>query len=80
VILRPEAVGSKVDRISDGEFRVSGRDAERAVALNDVNNPDALSYIDQRLERLGVDRMLARAGAQDGDVIWIGDFSFEYRS
>ncbi|MBA2388059.1 MAG: DUF1967 domain-containing protein, partial [Acidimicrobiia bacterium] len=20
------------------------------------------------------------AGAQDGDVIWIGDFSFEYRS
>ena len=80
VILRPEPVGSKVDRISDGEFRVSGRDAERAVALNDVNNPDALSYIDQRLERLGVDRMLARAGAQDGDVIWIGDFSFEYRS
>jgi len=22
--------------------------------------------------------MLAKAGAQEGDVIWIGEFSFEY--
>jgi Domain of unknown function (DUF1967) len=22
--------------------------------------------------------LLSRAGAQDGDVVWIGDFSFEY--
>jgi len=24
--------------------------------------------------------MLTRAGVSDGDVIWIGEFSFEYRS
>jgi Obg family GTPase CgtA-like protein len=28
---------------------------------------------------MGVHKQLARAGAEDGDVIWIGDFSFEYR-
>ena len=55
-----------------------GRDVERVVALNDVTTPEALAYIDYRLERLGVPRMLTRAGAKEGDVIWIGDFSFDY--
>jgi GTP-binding protein len=48
------------------------------VALNDVTTPEALAYIDFRLERLGVRKMLSRAGAAEGDVIWIGDFSFDY--
>jgi GTP-binding protein len=52
---------------------------ERVVALNDVTTPEALAYIDARLERLGVPRMLQRAGAKEGDVIWIGAFSFDYR-
>ena len=62
------------------EFRVAGRDVERAVALNDVTTADATAYVDHRLKRLGVNRLLARAGAADGDVVWIGDFSFEYRT
>ena len=37
------------------------------------------AYIGHRLERLGVNKLLARAGAADGDVVWIGEFSFEYR-
>jgi GTP-binding protein len=80
VVLRPEATGAAVERIDDGEFRLVGRDVERVVALNDVTTPEALAYIDERLERLGVNRMLTRAGVSDGDVIWIGEFSFEYRS
>jgi len=44
-----------------------------------VTTPEALAYIDHRLERLGVPKLLARAGAADGDVVWVGDFSFEYR-
>ena len=80
VVLRPEATGAAVERIDDGEFRLIGRDVERVVALNDVTTPEALAYIDERLERLGVNRMLTRAGVSDGDVIWIGEFSFEYRS
>ena len=43
------------------------------MALNDVSTPEALSYIDFRLERLGVPKMLAKAGAREGDVIWIGE-------
>jgi len=80
VVIRPEATGAAVERLDENEFRLVGRDVERVVALNDVTTPEALAYIDERLERLGVNRMLTRAGVSDGDVVWIGEFSFEYRS
>ena len=79
VLLRPAATGARVERIGSNEFRVTGRDVERVVALNDVTTPDAASFISLRLERLGVSKLLARAGATDGDVVWIGDFSFDYQ-
>jgi len=79
VLLRPEATGAIVTREEDGSFRVSGRDVERVVALNDVTTPEALNYIGFRLQRLGVNKLLAKAGARDGDVVWIAEFSFDYR-
>lgn len=78
VTIRPEAKGAAVEVVEPGHFRLVGREVERIVALNDVTTPEALSYIDHRLERLGVPKMLAKAGAEDGDVIWIDGFSFEY--
>ncbi len=78
VIIRPEVEGSIVERVGENEFRVRGRSVERVVALNDVTTPEALNWIDERLKKLGVDRLLSRAGAQEGDVISIGEFSFEY--
>jgi GTP-binding protein len=80
VLLRPVLTGSVVERVSEHEYRVTGRAVERVVALNDVTTHDAAAYISHRLDRLGVDKLLAKAGAVDGDVVWIGDFSFEYRS
>ncbi len=80
VVIRPEVSGAVVERLADNEYRLVGREVERVVALNDVTTPEALSWIDSRLERLGVLKMLARAGASDGDVVWIGEFSFEYQS
>ena len=54
VILRPEPAGAAVERVGDGRVPGRGRDVERVVALNDVTTPEALAYIDHRLERLGV--------------------------
>jgi GTP-binding protein len=79
IVIRPEPSGALVERVDDGEFRLVGREVERVVALNDVTTPEALGYIDFRLEKLGVPKMLAKAGAVEGYVIWIGDFSFDYR-
>jgi GTP-binding protein len=79
VVIRPEVTGAVLERLEDGGFRLNGRDVERVVALNDVTTDTALNYIDYQLVRMGVHKMLARAGAAEGDVVWIGEFSFEYQ-
>ena len=78
VIHRPMPEGFAVERLEPGEFRVVGRVAERAVALNDLTTDEAADYVQGRLRRLGVDRALARAGAHDGDVVHIGKLSFTW--
>jgi GTP-binding protein len=78
IVHRPEPEGLRIDRADDGAFVVVGRPIERAVALNDLTNPMALEYVQGRLRKLGVDRALARAGAQEGDTVRIGKFSFDY--
>ncbi len=78
VVHRPTPSGVQVQRQDDGSFVVLGRQARRAVALSDLTQPEALDFAQQRLRKLGVDKALARAGAVDGDVVHIGDLSFEY--
>jgi GTP-binding protein len=76
IIHRPLPEGFAVERIEQGVYRVVGRVAERAVALNDLTSDEAADFVQGRLRRLGVDRALARAGARDGDVVHIGELSF----
>ena len=80
VVHRPVAEGLAVERDDDGAYVVRGRPAERAVAVNDITNPEALAYVQSRLKKLGVDRALARAGVRDGDRVRIGTFEFDYES
>jgi GTP-binding protein len=78
VVLRPEQQGFSIVREDTHAWRVRGRPAERAVALADLTNPDAMAYVQQRLARMGVERALARAGAADGDVVRIGEIELTY--
>jgi len=78
IVHRPEPEGVQVERGDDGAYVVVGKVAERAVAVNDLNNPDALAYVQNRLRRLGVDRALARAGVRPGDTVRVGELTFEY--
>jgi GTP-binding protein len=81
VVHRPiPSEGVTVERDIDGAWRVHGRAAERAVALSDITQADALEYAQARLRSLGVDRALARAGARGGEVVRVGTFEFDYRS
>lgn len=80
MVHRPVPEDVVVERGPDGAFVVRGRPVERAVAVSDLTNSDALAYVQHRLDRLGVDRALARAGAKQGDVVHIGGFTFEYET
>ena len=76
-IHRPVGEDVEVQRTDDG-WLVLGRAAQRAVALSDLTDPEALALAQGRLAGLGVDRQLARAGAREGDTVHIGDLDFTY--
>ena len=77
VVHRPVREGFRVER-DGGVWVVEGREATRAVALSDLTRADALAEAHRRLRRLGIDRALARAGAQPGDSVRIGGLVFDY--
>lgn len=79
VVHRPAAEGFSVSREGAG-WVVEGKEAVRAVALSDLTRPDALAEAHRRLKALGVDRALARAGAQAGETVRIGGLVFDYTS
>ena len=69
-----------VDVVSVGpnSWVVRGRSALRAVRFQDLTDDEALAEIVKRLRALGVDRLLTRAGALDGDLVQVGPLSFEW--
>ena len=77
VIHRPPPKGISVSR-EGNIFTVKGRQAERAVALNDLTNIEALEYIQVTLEKIGVNKALRRAGIRQGDYVQIGELQFDY--
>ena len=77
VIHRPSPKGISVSR-EGNIFIVKGRQAERAVALNDLTNIEALEYIQFTLEKIGVNKALRKAGIREGDYVQIGELQFDY--
>lgn len=59
-------------------WRVSGGSVIRWVAMTDLSNPEAVAYLQNRLERAGVEAKLAAAGAQHGDEVRIGSAVFSW--
>ncbi len=80
VIHRPVAETIAVERISQDQYVVHGRQALRAVRLSDLTDPAALEHAQRRLDSLGVNKALRTAGAREGDTVHIGDLSFEYEA
>lgn len=63
-----------------GAWRVCGRQVERMVVQTDWDNEEAVSFLQHRMRRLGVDDALAEAGAKSGDEVRICEVAFDYES
>jgi GTPase len=59
-------------------FRVLGDRPQRWVAMTDLDNPQAVAYLQRRMRRAGLEELLARAGARPGDEVLVGEAAFEY--
>ncbi|MGH2954837.1 MAG: GTPase ObgE [Solirubrobacterales bacterium] len=77
IVYRPGGEqGFDVEREREA-FRVHGRGVELLVARHDLENPEALGYLEQRLREIGVIAALERAGFEPGDEVRIGEEAFE---
>jgi GTP-binding protein len=77
-VYRPgEGEGFDVVPEGEGRFRVTGRGIELLIARHDLENPEALDYLEGRLREIGVIAELQRAGFEPGDEVVVGDLEFE---
>jgi len=57
---------------------VRGRDAERVIAMADLDSDEGIADLQRQLGKIGVLRDLERAGVQPGDTVRIADFELEW--
>ena len=76
-VYRPAEESFRVERAADGVFRVLGGPVERLVARHDLENEEALRYLEARLRSMGVIRALEAAGFEPGDDVEIAGVAFE---
>ena len=62
----------------DDYFVVHGVQMERLFAKADLDNEDAVAYLQQVIERAGLNDALRRAGAVPGDTVVVGESEFEF--
>src|SRR3954470_1022102 len=75
VIRPPEASGGPeftIKQTHEG-WRVRGTKPERWVRQTDFSNDEAVGFLADRLNRLGVEEQLLALGAEEGDAVLIGE-------
>jgi GTP-binding protein len=80
IVLRPpsttrgEEFTIRAVHVGDGGegWRVRGEKPERWIRQTDFSNDEAVGFLSDRLNRLGVEKRLVEAGAIEGDTVLIG--------
>ena len=78
ILHQPEPEGIRVEKVSETQWEIRDRELIRIANLNDLNNPDALFYLQDRFKSMGVNRALIRARVKKGEIVKIGKLEFEY--
>ncbi|WP_336216460.1 GTPase ObgE [Nonomuraea sp. LPB2021202275-12-8] len=81
LVIRPKQLGEagfRVRRVNDTMFQVTGEKPERWIRQTDFTNDEAVGYLADRLERLGVEQELVKAGATAGAEVVIGPMEGGY--
>jgi GTP-binding protein len=80
-VYRPEVDPHEfnVVRVGQNEWRLSGASIERAAAMTYWEHQGAVRRFQRIMETLGVDEALRKAGVQQGDTVYIGEFELEWQ-
>src|SRR3546814_13542480 len=76
IILRPGSAdgdGEFSVKLTGDGWRVRGEKPERWVRQTDFSNEEAVGFLADRINRLGVETQPVELGANEGDTVLIGD-------
>jgi GTP-binding protein len=76
--LEDDPLAFTVTVLGEGEFRVSGKRIERAVAMTYWDYDQAVARFQRILETMGITAALEQAGIKPGDTVYIGDMELEW--
>jgi GTP-binding protein len=77
-VYRPaDDAGYRVERGPGGVLRVVGPAVDRLLARHDIENEEALRYVEERLRKMGVIQALEQAGFKPGDDVELAGTVFE---
>ena len=68
-----------ISREAGGGWRVKSVAIERTAEMTPWDQSGSVRRFQKLMERLGVDKALREAGAQEGDTVYIGDYELEYQ-
>lgn len=69
----------EVTREDGDKWRVTGVAIERAAKMTYFEHDGSLRRFQKLLEKLGVDESLRKAGVEEGDTVFIGNFELEWK-
>jgi GTP-binding protein len=81
LVIRPKQLGDtgfNVRMVDEKTFQITGAKPERWIRQTDFTNDEAVGYLADRLERLGVEQELTKAGAKAGAEVIIGSMETGY--
>jgi GTP-binding protein len=68
----------EITRDDDGSFIISGSFVDRLLLKVNIYDAESIKYFHKVLERSGIIKQLRDMGAEDGDIVRMNDFEFEF--
>ena len=68
-----------ITREDSGTWVIAGRELERLFRMANFQTDEGIARFTKRLRKMGVDDKLEELGIEEGDIVRILDFEFEYR-
>lgn len=68
-----------ITREDNGDFTIRGDEVERIFRMANFQTDEGIARFTKRLRKMGIDDKLEELGAQEGDIVHLLDFDFEYR-
>lgn len=75
---QPEAPAFEIEQDEDGVFIITGAKVEKLFKMSNLDHQDGVMRFARQLRSMGIDEALRAAGAHDGDLVALDNFTFEF--